>query len=194
MDSEDPSSEELKAEKLPKGVTLKPHSYDGIHEYDQRLPRWWLFTLYGAVVFSAIYWLMLDVKGFTGAEHVEIEEQMAQIETLRLENSIDVTNNEKFWEMSENQTIVAKGKQTFQTNCVACHGENLRGGIGFNLVDAEWVHGSLPAEIYTTISKGVPEKGMQAWANLLGQKRITEVVAYIMSKNDRETLQAAAKQ
>jgi cytochrome c oxidase cbb3-type subunit 3 len=66
---------------------------------------------------------------------------------------------------------------------VACHGKELKGGIGFNLVDAEWIHGARPAEIYHTIAAGVPEKGMQAWESQLGQKRIAEVVAYILSKN-----------
>ena len=92
--------------------------------------------------------------------------------------------------MSGNPTFVSAGKTIYNANCVPCHGNNLEGGIGFNLVDAEWVHGSAPADIYAVIENGVPEKGMQPWGNLLGQKRISEVVAYILSKNDRAAMEA----
>jgi cytochrome c oxidase cbb3-type subunit 3 len=89
---------------------------------------------------------------------------------LRLANSIDVSNDEMFWEMSGNSEIVAAGKATFAANCVSCHGEDLHGGIGFNLVDAEWVHGARPSEMFHTVDVGIVEKGCD-WAPMLGQRR-----------------------
>lgn len=194
MKDDEQEKTDFHKEELPKGVVLKPHSHDGIFEYDQRLPRWWLLTLFGAVLFSAIYWLMLDIKSYEGETHQEMEARMAAIQSLRLANSIDVTDNNRFWEMANTKSIVQSGEATFQTNCVACHNADLTGGIGFNLVDAEWVHGAAPASIYQTVFNGVPEKGMQAWGSLLGQKRIAEVVSYILSKNDRKIMEAAPNQ
>ncbi len=194
MKDDEQEKTDFHKEELPKGVVLKPHSHDGIFEYDQRLPRWWLLTLFGAVLFSAIYWLMLDIKSYEGETHQEMEARMAAIQSLRLANSIDVTDNNRFWEMANTKSIVQSGEAIYQTNCVACHNPDLTGGIGFNLVDAEWVHGAAPASIYQTVFNGVPEKGMQAWGSLLGQKRIAEVVSYILSKNDRKIMEAAPNQ
>jgi len=175
--------EDVTEEDLPEGVRLRDHVVDGIREYDQKLPMWWLCILFGVIGFSIIYWIVLDDRRFEGSTHPALEAKLQEVETARLANSIDVTNDELFYEMARNPAFVSAGQATFEANCVACHGKNLQGGIGFNLVDDEWVHGSKPSEIYVTISGGVVEKGMQAWGSLLGQKRIAEVVAYVLSKN-----------
>ncbi len=180
---EDKNELPVKQEDLPEGVILRDHVVDGIQEYDQRLPFWWLCILFGMIVFSIIYWLVIDDRRFTGTEDPGLEAKLAEVATKRLASSIDVTNDALFWEMSSNATFVRAGQATYEANCVACHGKELQGGIGFNLVDQEWVHGSKPSEIYHTVSQGVPEKGMQSWEPLLGQKRIAEVVAYVLSKN-----------
>ncbi len=183
----------VKQEDLPDGVVLRDHVIDGIREYDQRLPFWWLCILFGVIGFSIAYWLVIDDRTFIGGKDMQLEKKLAAIEATRLANSIDVSNDDLFWDMSANASIVSAGKKSFENQCSACHGKNLMGGIGFNLVDAEWIHGSKPSQIYVSIDKGFPNKGMQAWGPALGQKRIAEVVAYILSKNDKETMLAAAE-
>jgi Cytochrome c, mono- and diheme variants len=180
---EDPNELPVKQEDLPEGVVLRDHVVDGIQEYDQRLPRWWLIILFSVILFSIIYWMVMDNRQYVGGKDEQLEAKLQAIETKRLANSIDVTNDDLFWQMGSNPAFVSSGQATFEANCVACHGKELQGGIGFNLVDDEWVHGGKPSEIYHTVDEGVPEKGMQAWGPLLGQKRIAEVVAYILSKN-----------
>ncbi|WP_269540697.1 cbb3-type cytochrome c oxidase N-terminal domain-containing protein [Cerasicoccus fimbriatus] len=184
---------DVKPEDLPEGVILKDHTYDGIQEYDQRLPRWWLLTLYGAIIFAGGYFMFSQYYSGSQSNQERVESEMKKIDAIRLANSIDVTNNEMFWDMSKNPSFVLAGEKTFQSTCSPCHGANLQGGIGFNLVDGEWVHGAAPSSIYNTIYNGVPDKGMQAWGTMLGQKRIAEVVAYVLSKNDEATLRAAAE-
>jgi len=172
-------------------VVLKEHTYDGIQEYDQRLPNWWLNTLYGAIIFSFVYWFFYFQTDTGKSDVAVLEAKMAAIEKAKMESSFDVTNDEMFWQMSNNSTYIENGKELYDQNCVACHGVDLKGGIGFNLVDSEWVHGARPSQIYNTIDQGVVEKGMQAWGPLLGQKRIAQVVAYVLSKNDRAEIEAA---
>ena len=193
MNEDDHKEEsEIDKEKLPPGVILKEHAYDGIREYDQRLPSWWLITLHGAILFSIIYWIVLDQESWEGETHDKLEARLAAIDTIKLANSIDVTNDELFWEMVDNPTFVSAGKATYDAFCVACHGVNLEGGIGFNLVDSEWIHGSKPSELYLSVANGFQDKGMLAWEPQIGQKRVAEVVAYVLSRNDRGAMEAAA--
>lgn len=175
--------ESVTEEDLPEGVILRDHVVDGIREYDQRLPMWWLIILYGVIIYSIIYWVVIDDRSFTGGVDERLEAKLEAVATKRLASSIDVTDDSLFYEMASNQSFISAGRASYEANCAACHGNNLEGGIGFNLVDDEWVHGSNPSEIYVSVADGFPEKGMQPWETLLGQKRVAEIVAYVLSEN-----------
>jgi cytochrome c oxidase cbb3-type subunit 3 len=169
------------------GIKLREHIYDGIQEYDQRLPNWWLYTLYGSIVFWIIYWFAHMIAGLVPGDGEQVDAAMAQVTAAKMASSIDVSNDGRFWEMSRNPVFVEAGRQTFQANCVACHLASLRGkseiptAIGPDLTDTAWLHGGQPREIYTTASKGVIAKGMPAWEPVLGQKKTVEVVAFLLS-------------
>jgi cytochrome c oxidase cbb3-type subunit 3 len=166
----------------PDGIELRPHTYDGIQEFDQRLPNWWLFTLYGAMVFSAAYWAYYHWTDHMKPGFVRVENQIAEIQKAALASGAAPTDLQ-LWQLSQNPDAVAAGKENYTTNCVACHGADLKGGIGFNLADNEWIHGGTPVEIYNTLVAGVTEKGMPAWGAILGPSRIADVVAYLISEN-----------
>ena len=42
---------------------LLNHDYDGIKEYDNPLPNWWLMTFFGAIIFGFIYWIHYEFGG-----------------------------------------------------------------------------------------------------------------------------------
>ncbi|MBA4138323.1 MAG: cytochrome C oxidase subunit III [Opitutus sp.] len=166
---------------------IRPHTYDGIQEYDSRLPNWWLYTLYGAIAFWIVYWFAYEIARIMPSDTANVDAEMSRIAAVKMSNSIDVTDDGKFWEMAQNATFVEAGKSTFVTNCAACHLVSLKGksenpaAIGPNLIDTAWVHGGTPKEVYKTVAQGVLVKGMPAWEPVLGQKKTVELVAYILS-------------
>lgn len=172
-DSQDPTP-------TPKDVVLRPHVFDGIQEYDQRLPRWWLLTLYGAMVFSVGYWGYYHTYGSGLNAGRAIEQEIAE-NTMRATQRATVIDDEALWKMSRDEQKVAAGRAAFDTTCAACHKPDLTGLIGPNLVDQQWIHGGLPMDAIRIIQEGVAAKGMPAWAAVLGPQKIQEVVAYIYS-------------
>lgn len=66
-------------------------------------------------------------------------------------------------------------------NCAACHGYDLKGGMGPDLTDTYWRYGGSPADIYKSIFEGRPQ-GMPAWGRSIPPEYIWKVVAYIQSK------------
>lgn len=160
--------------------TLRPHSYDGIQEYDQRLPNWWLWTLYGAVMFSIGYWVVLHQMNLRPEPGVALAAQMDR-NTLEAARSSGVVTSEQLWKMSRETNVTLAGREIAISTCAACHKPDLSGSIGPNLLDEIWLHGGSPAEIVHTITNGVPAKGMPAWGPILGKAKINEVAAYILS-------------
>jgi len=170
---------------------LRPHTYDGIQEYDKRLPNWWLYTLYGAIAFWIFYWFAHQIAHIVPSDTAQVDAAMAKINAVKMASSIDVNNDDLFWQMSQNPEFINAGKQTFDSLCVQCHLPSMKGkgenpaAVGPNLVDTAWIHGGTPKEVYATISKGVLAKGMPSWEPVLGQKKVAEVAAYILSKHKK---------
>ncbi len=159
---------------------LRPHVFDGIQEYDKRLPNWWLMTLYGAIIFWAGYWFYYERAHLGPSNATAVEQQLAVIEAVRLA-SVPSLDDASLWKMSRNPIFVEAGRATFNTTCASCHTEKLTGAIGPNLVDHLWIHGGRPTDIHATVTHGVLAKGMPAWGPVLGPRKISEAVAYILS-------------
>ena len=178
---------------------IRPHVFDGITEYDKRLPNWWLYTLYLTIVFWVGYWSYYEWFRAAPTGPQIVDAAMAKIETDRLASA--KIDDASLWTMSQNPVFVEAGRATYAANCAACHLASLRGksessaAIGPDLTDTAWMHGGKPTEVYDLITKGVLTKGMPTWGPVLGGKKITEVTAYIMSKHkeDEPILQEQAQ-
>jgi cytochrome c oxidase cbb3-type subunit 3 len=83
---------------------------------------------------------------------------------------------------SGDMAAIKQGQELFVgMNCAACHGYNLKGGMGPDLTDTYWRYGGSPAAIYKSIFEGRPQ-GMPAWGRTIPPALIWKVAAYIESK------------
>jgi len=164
------------------GRPLTGHSYDGIEELDNSLPRWWLYTLYGTILFSVGYFAYYVVgEGPTLVKEYEHEKYQIEVADLSKANLVKVASENELRELLKNKDNINSGKSIFEVKCVSCHGSRGEGGIGPNLTDDYWIHGGKMTEIVQTITQGVLDKGMPAWGSILKQDEIHFVSAYIKS-------------
>lgn len=160
------------------------HEVDGIQEYDNQLPNWWLYLLCGSVVFAFGYWFTYHVGRFADLPAAAYEAEMDRAAAEGSKKTGFVMTSESLAALAKDSSTVARGKRVFTQTCVACHRQDGGGIVGPNLTDEFWLHGAKPDQVYKTITEGVPSKGMAAWGPQLGPDRVQAVTAYVISLRD----------
>jgi len=159
--------------------SLLDHAYDGIQEYDNPLPRWWLAIFWLTIIFSPLYVLYFHYGGGMLATERYDQEMIAfydrQAEQLLALGDI---SEGTLVDLTADASMMNGGKKIFQTKCATCHGMFGEGSIGPNLTDEYWIHGAQLMNIYATVRDGVPAKGMLAWERQLRPAELMAVSAY----------------
>jgi len=174
------------SEKHNRDVLIE-HVSDGIQEYDNPMPMWWLGILWVTVAFTIVFIPYLSMTGWSQVGQYEDELAAADEkygEALAAEKKKAEERLAAMAAKGGSAEDAAKGKEIFATNCVACHAADGTGGIGPDLTDDEWIHGSSYAEVTRTVSEGVLEKGMIAWGPVLGEEKVAQVAAYVMTLSE----------
>ncbi len=167
----------------PEKDTVRESNYDGIQEYDNDLPKWWLALFYITIAYAVLY--SVYAVGFRGASEERLAAELATIEAARSQPSPPTSSsNDSLLTAVSDASQIAAGKGIFATRCAPCHGAEGQGIVGPNLTDKYWIHGGSPAEIRRTIEVGVPAKGMIAWKGVLSDTEVVAAVAYIHSLRD----------
>lgn len=185
-------------------VVLREHEYDGIQEYDQKLPNWWLFTFYGAIIFFVAYWVIYYYTDKIQTDQEQIITQVKQLQEDKkkaLADTLSSLNDQILIEQwAADDAIVTNGSQTYAQVCIACHGAELdatMSGVplpGRSLVDDEWTYGKAPMSIFKMINEGTPAgapgyNGVPMIAKGGGNltlKQVAELTAFIVSKNPNQ--------
>ncbi|MGE6566643.1 cytochrome-c oxidase, cbb3-type subunit III, partial [Pseudomonas hunanensis] len=178
------------------------HSFDGIEEYDNPLPKWWFWLFVGTLVFSVGYLILYPglgnwkgilpgyENGWTGANEWQKEMDKADARFGPIFAKYAAMPVE---EVAKDPQALKMGSRLFASNCSVCHGSDAKGAFGFpNLTDSDWRWGGDPETIKTTIMGG-RHGVMPAWAEVIGDQGVADVAAFVVSKLDGRTLPEGAK-
>lgn len=166
-----------------KDPLLLDHEYDGIQEFDNPMPRWWLWIFYATIVYSVLYWFNVPGIGIGQGRLADYEATMAAAgaRSEALAALRTGPTDASLLAMTEDQAALELGATTYLQMCASCHAPDGGGLIGPNLVDDYWIHGNSPLQIHLVIEEGVLPKGMPAWGAMLRPEQVDAVTAYVMT-------------
>ena len=164
----------------PERERLLDHDYDGIREYDNPMPRWWVWIFWGTIVFSLVY-AFEPTRSLRGPGRIADYEKTMADAAKRFPTGGGAVSASALLALRNDPGALALGKTTFTTNCSPCHRPDAGGLIGPNLTDDYWLHGGTLPEIRKTINDGVLEKGMPNWGRMLKPEQVNAVAVYVAS-------------
>jgi|UniRef100_UPI003B52F571 cytochrome c oxidase cbb3-type subunit 3 len=189
------------------------HEWDGIQEFNNPLPRWWVWVFYLTIIwgiwYSVAYPAWPGIKdataGYMGwstranvaeaiseaeAANAGINEKLASVELTAIQGDEELQGY-----------ATSAGAAVFKTWCAQCHGSGAAGSKGYpNLQDDAWLWGGTMEDIHTTVSHGIRNEDdpdaryseMPAFGEILENEQIDQVANYVMTLSGREPQDAEA--
>ena len=165
------------------GDMMLDHNYDGIKEMDYGMPPWLKYVFIGTFIFALFYipgFLIFDIIPDQQTEYREELDKAALMAEARAKAGM-IAITAQTAELQTDEAVMQAGSTIFKANCAVCHANDGGGGVGPNLTDDYWIHGNDMEGVFTTISEGVPAKGMIPWKGNLSAKQIQDVSNYVLS-------------
>jgi cytochrome c oxidase cbb3-type subunit 3 len=162
------------------------HTWDeDLGEYNNPLPRWWMWLFWITIVFAFVYLALYPGLGsYAGAWHWtqvgQLERENAEAEA-RFGPIYERFAGKDLAELSRNPEALAIGQKLFLNHCAQCHAADGGGSRGFpNLTDKDWLWGGEPATIRKTIAEGRTGV-MPPFGPMLGEEGAKDAAHYVMS-------------
>lgn len=195
---------ELKKKQNPTVVPTTGHVWDGIEEYDNPMPRWWLWTFYACIVWAVLYTIAYPawpgikaatpgLLGWSTRANVQAEIDTAEAANAAINARLVETELAAIGDDPDLRIYATSaGGAVFRTWCAQCHGSGAAGvaAAGYpNLLDDDWLWGGSIEDIHTTIAHGIRNEEdpdarwsqMPAFGDILNKDEIHQVVNYVMS-------------
>ena len=166
---------------------LLEHEADGIREFDNALPKWWLYGFYFTIAFAVVYVVNYHVltTPMFGQKSIAAEYQAEMAEAARIAASRP--GGAKGKAAFTDAANLAAGEAIFmgQRNlCHTCHRKDLGGLVGPNLTDGLWRNGCAVDEMVENVKAGFPPKGMLPFGSTqrLTDQEVLQVVSFVISR------------
>lgn len=189
------------------GTDTTGHTWDGIKELNNPLPRWWLWTFYLTIIWGIGYtiaypaWPLISgaTPGVLGySTRGEVAEDIARFEEANAEISAQLAAAD-LNQLSENPELMryanSAGAAVFLTGCAQCHGSGAAGAVGYpNLLDDDWLWGGDFDSIEYTIRHGIRNEEdwdarysqMTAYDEIFSNDEVDQVVQYVRQISGQE--------
>lgn len=196
-----------KAPQKKPDVETTGHEWDGIEEFNNPLPRWWLWILYATIAWGVWYtiaypaWPLIQgaTAGYQGfSTRANVATEIAAVETANAGKMAELAAID-LATLSDNpdlqQFAVSGGAAIFRANCSQCHGSGAAGAKGYpNLLDDDWLWGGSIDEIAYTVTNGIRNEQspdarwteMPAFGDMLEKSDIEAVVNHVLAISGQE--------
>jgi cytochrome c oxidase cbb3-type subunit 3 len=169
---------------------------DTLEEYNNPLPRWWLWLFYLTIVFGFVYLALYPGLGnyagklgwtSTGQYNDEIKQANAKFDPI-----FAAYAKKDIPTLAKDTKATKIGQRLFLNYCAVCHASDAGGAKGFpNLTDKDWLWGGSAGNIETTILDG-RMSAMPAWKTIIGDEGVKNVTQYVISLSGRKNDEAKA--
>jgi cytochrome c oxidase cbb3-type subunit III len=189
------------------GTDTTGHTWDGIKELNNPLPRWWLWTFYITIIWGIGYtvaypaWPLVSeaTAGVLGySTRAEVAQDIALFEDANAEISAQLASAD-LSTLGENEELArfatSAGGAVFRNNCSQCHGSGAAGAKGYpNLLDDDWLWGGDFENIEYTVRHGIRNEEdwdarysqMTAFDEILSNEEIDAVVQHVRAISGQE--------
>lgn len=184
------------------GIDTTGHSWDGIKELNNPLPRWWLWTFYLTIVWGIGYtiaypaWPLVSsaTSGLLGySTRGEVVQEIARFQDANADIMAELAVAD-LGTLDQNPELMrfatSAGGAVFRNNCSQCHGSGAAGAVGYpNLLDDDWLWGGDFENIAYTVRHGIRNEEdwdaryseMTAFDDILSDGEIDAVVNHVLA-------------
>ena len=193
----------------PRQVETTGHQWDGIEEYNNPLPRWWVWVFYATIVWGIGYtiaypaWPLIKeaTPGLLGAStRADVAAEIAAVDKANAaikDQLVAADLNAIAADPALAEFATRAGAAVFRTNCAQCHGSGAAGFVGYpNLLDNDWLWGGTMEDIHLTVTHGIrnttdadarysemPKYGADG---ILDETQIGQVVEHVLALSGQE--------